>query len=135
MRTYRLLRLEDTGTECRGILVEGARFVAQTLERPWIGNERGISCIPTGTYTATWHRSPSKGYSYHINDVPGRSGVLIHAGNTVGDTEGCILLGQVISTLGDRPAVGRSRAAIAQFHEDQAPEPFRLIVLKLTQEA
>ena len=65
----------------------------QTLERPWIFNERKVSCIPTGTYLVKRHISPKFGQCFKIHDVKGRSDILIHSGNVVNDTLGCILVG------------------------------------------
>ena len=72
----------------------------QTLERPWIFNERKVSCIPTGTYLVKRHVSPKFGQCFKIQDVKGRSDILIHSGNVVGDTLGCILVG-LTSGYGD----------------------------------
>jgi hypothetical protein len=65
----------------------------RTLERPWVFNERKISCIPTGTYIVKRHTSPKFGTCFKIQDVKGRSDILIHSGNAVNDTLGCILVG------------------------------------------
>ena len=65
----------------------------QTLERPWIFNERKVSCIPTGTYLVKRHISPKFGQCFKIQDVKGRSDILIHSGNIVNDTLGCVLVG------------------------------------------
>lgn len=51
-------------------------------------------CIPTGIYKFEMRESPR----FHrvlprLLHVKGRSGILIHSGNTAKDTKGCILVG------------------------------------------
>lgn len=68
-------------------------FECKTLELPWFGNTFQKSCIPKGTYTVVPRRSPKFGDHLHITDVPGRTFILIHAGNTYKDILGCVLVG------------------------------------------
>jgi hypothetical protein len=86
-----------------------------TLEDRWFDNEKQISCIPAGKYKIRLHDSPKFGKVYQVCDVPDRSHILIHAGNTKEDTHGCILLGLMYGTLGTETAVISSRAAFANF--------------------
>jgi len=65
-----------------------------TLERPYLNNQRNISAIPAGLYRLTKYHSPKFGNCFWVHDVPNRSSILIHAGNHVSDTRGCILIGQ-----------------------------------------
>jgi len=71
-----------------------------TLERPYLNNQRNISAIPSGNYRLTKHISPKFGRCFWVHDVPNRSSILIHAGNTTNDTRGCILVGQGYSPYG-----------------------------------
>lgn len=65
-----------------------------TLEPPWRDNRRLLSCIPEGTYRMEPKPSPRfKRVLWELEGVPGRSEILIHAGNTIADTAGCILVG------------------------------------------
>lgn len=64
-----------------------------TLEEPWRNNERGVSCIPPGVYPLRNITRPSGKPAIAVVNVPGRDNILIHPGNTVRDTEGCILPG------------------------------------------
>jgi hypothetical protein len=77
-------------------------FSCKTLELPWLNNQRRISCIPEGTYNVILHNSPKFGKCFWLQDVPGRSEILIHTGNYAGslnpktgksDILGCILVG------------------------------------------
>jgi len=54
----------------------------------------GVTAIPRGTYKVTLEDSPKFGpNTLTINNVPGFSGIRIHAGNTDKDTEGCLIVG------------------------------------------
>ncbi len=64
-----------------------------TIERPWRRNERRVSCIPEGTYPLRPYNSPKFQNCFQVCDVPGRDYILIHAGNTADDVEGCIAVG------------------------------------------
>lgn len=72
---------------------------AVTLELPWLKNERRISCIPAGTYPVEKRISPKFGLHFHIKDVPGRSFILIHAGNYYTQILGCVLIGSDFSDI------------------------------------
>lgn len=64
------------------------------LELPWADNHPDISCIPTGVYKATHHVRHDGLPSLLLADVPGRTEVEIHPGNTTANTHGCILIGK-----------------------------------------
>ena len=87
-----LKRTHDNGIRTLGIARCGDNYF-YTLERPWKGNERYKSCIPPGQYRLSKYMRSSGKWSYAVHDVPGRSSILIHVGNDVEDTSGCILPG------------------------------------------
>lgn len=74
-------------------------FKCYTLELPDLnndgieGNEVRKSCIPDGTYPVKAHTSPKFGRTFWIKEVPGRTAILIHAGNFHRHTLGCVLVG------------------------------------------
>ena len=92
------------------LLVEGVHF-AWTLERPWLGNQHDVSCIPCGTYPVVLAESLRWGRPMpHLLNVPGRDEIEIHVGNFVANTEGCVLLGDSRDAdvlMGSKSAVGR----------------------------
>lgn len=67
-----------------------------SLELPYLENKKQISCVPAGTYRAYKTKSPSKGNVLYIQNVSGRSSILVHVGNYSKDTKGCILVGKNI---------------------------------------
>lgn len=75
-----------------------------SLELPNRGNSVNISCIPAGRYSLKKYSSnkfksePGKKGNfdidhYQICNVPNRSKIIIHTGNILKDTKGCILPG------------------------------------------
>ena len=74
----------------------GAAYVCDTLEPPVSPTKRGqYKAIPAGRYAVAVTWSPKFGrWLPLLVNVPHRSGIRIHAGNTAQDTAGCILVGQ-----------------------------------------
>lgn len=89
------------GDAAMGCLVVGDKSFA-TLELPWRANRPSASCIPEGVYTlrkrqsAVVTRSTAGEYSigWEVTGVRGRDWIMLHPGNYVRDTDGCILPGR-----------------------------------------
>ncbi|GJM64903.1 DUF5675 family protein [Persicobacter diffluens] len=94
-----------------------------TIEPPWRGNQRQISCIPPGEYQCKIRYSRRFGWCYHLTDVEGRSWILTHSGNVAGATDrgfkshslGCILFGEKRGRLWGQLAVLNSKKAMRNF--------------------
>ena len=71
--------------------------MCDTLENPWLDNQKNISCIPAGIYDVRLRlarESATRDYLHLlIQDVPNRSFILIHRGNFPSQTQGCVLVG------------------------------------------
>ena len=100
------------------------RPFALTLERPWLGNRRGESCIPLGQYVCMrcssspdydFKDSPRVGDTFQVFDVDGRSKILFHKGNRFQDTHGCIIVAEQFGSLGGREAVLKSEKGFGEF--------------------
>lgn len=77
-----------------GELFYGGELLCYTLERPRGSTNGEPVCIPSGTYKTKMVYSPHfKTKLPQLLDVPSRTNILIHAGNYVKDTDGCILVG------------------------------------------
>ncbi len=75
-------------------------FECFTVERPWKNNEPNVSCIPTDAYELKLGRFWEGDYAtYELLDVPNRSLIKIHRGNTMDDLKGCIALGNRFGML------------------------------------
>ena len=124
----RLLRdpSSEHGTLGRLLCGDGALDL-HVIEPPWRHNRPNRSCIPAGVYRLVPHRSPRYGACYLVRDVPGRSHILVHAGNVGGDvalglhthTLGCLLPGLARGRLRVRGRMQRavlsSRPAVRHF--------------------
>jgi len=113
MTTLNLKRIAFTREGVFGVLCNGPFPWLCTLEDPWNMNEKENSCIPKGVYECKSHVSHSHGATFILLDVPGRTDILFHAGNTIIDTRGCILLGMGFGEVNGLRGVKDSRAAIS----------------------
>ena len=131
MKTVKIIRLNKSSTEIRGVMITPTQ-VLFTLERPWLNNARNISCIPKGKYKVKYlPKSYSGKYKkiFHVLKVPGRSGILIHNGNLVTHTKGCILLGTRPGRLANRRAVLNSRTAMRKLVKELKNQTFTLEIV------
>ena len=99
LATINLLIIRDTFSEesTVGELFLNGERMCDTLENPYINNERNISCIPEGEYKVRLRlarESATRDYLHLlVKDVPNRDYILFHRGNSAKDTSGCILVG------------------------------------------
>lgn len=91
--------MEDTMREKLGVPVEEWKIPKETA-------------IPTGLYRITLETSKKFGENtIFINDVPGFTGIRVHAGNSPKDTEGCVMVGYRLTKDNDI-AFGMTRPAL-----------------------
>lgn len=127
------------------ILSPSGGLICKILERPWLDNARGISCIPEGLYTVTWSgpvlrddprtevdESGGRIYRpyehYIVHNVKGRSGILIHAGTDVQHSQGCLLVGsRFVNANSPTPTLGESRVKLAWMTAN-LPKKFKLLI-------
>ena len=64
------------------------------IERPWLDNKKCESCIPVGEYKLGLWDSTNHPNTFIIKAVPDRTHILIHSGNYVKHSQGCVLLGK-----------------------------------------
>ena len=133
---------DDQGTP--GILQVGPWW-CHTLELPWRDNQPNVSCIPAGEYPieqVTASRSIcGRRVLYLVQNVPGRSGILLHAGTWAGnkdqgfkaDSLGCPLMGYRTGRLQSQRAILSSRVAVGDFMQVMGGKPGTLIVERAEQ--
>jgi len=88
---------------------------ALSLEDPDKDNERNVSCIPDGIYQCVPFKSPTHGPTFMVREVPNRTFILFHRGNTHINTQGCILIGESYHFLNDIPSIASSAKGFAEF--------------------
>lgn len=86
--------------------------ICKTIELPWRNNEPQVSCIPEGKYPVKMRWSKKFGQHMSLEEVEGRSGILIHpANNALKELRGCIA--PVMECTGD----GRGRESRRAFQK------------------
>lgn len=85
-----------------------------TLENPKRTTELD-SRIPAGNYNCKPYSGNKYKDVYIVENVPNRTAILIHWGNTEKDTLGCILIGNKIGKIGTEPAVLESKRCFERF--------------------
>lgn len=110
-----------------GVLSVGGEPVCVTCEDPWKNNAKGESCIPKGKYRCLKYSSEKFPDVWEVTNVPGRSAILIHHGNTIRDTHGCILPGDSFNHLNGLPSITRSRVTM-ELLRTRFPGEFDLLI-------
>lgn len=117
----KLIRVTNTSKGVQGVFIWNDSVVCHSLELPWLNNLRSKSCIPCGIYPIKKEVHPRFADVIRLSNVPNRSGILIHPGNTLYDTQGCILPGlDIDDTIGiksSRPALQRLFKLLPQYSE------------------
>lgn len=119
-----LIRIKDYGETVMGVMFDTDKKLGTyyTLERK-------SKLVPVGLYDIDLTYSPKfkkKLPLVHNMSVSERRGIRIHAGNTVNDTEGCILIGN-ISSLTDR-RISESNIAVNQLVNAMNGKPVKLSI-------
>ncbi len=99
-----------------------------TLENPQRATSVD-SLIPAGVYKCKPYSGTKFKDVYEVCDVPGRSAILFHSGNTEADTLGCILVGLSGDALAKHPRIGNSREALDHLRELVGKNEFQLEVV------
>lgn len=94
IQELQLLRAIHRPDGVAGIVVADSLPICLSMERPWLNNQIGISCIPTGVYVCRRVESPKFGWTFEVTNVSGRTAILFHRGNIDDDSHGCIVLGE-----------------------------------------
>lgn len=124
-----ILRVEESEQGTLSVMRINKQMFCATLEPPDRLNEVGRSSIPPGQYICRPYKSPKHGRTWQIMDVPGRTWVLFHKGNTVDDTEGCICVGSHPDKFrGDRAVLNSGRTFKRLVNRIGLDKPFHLTI-------
>jgi hypothetical protein len=76
---------------CNGEIYHEGQRLCYTIELPWKGNRKRVSCIPEGRYQLHKRYSPRHRWHLLVAGVPGRSFILVHPANDAArELHGCI---------------------------------------------
>ena len=128
-----IVRLEDNFQYGMfGVLLIQTEVFCVTLEPFEYGNRPFISCIPAGCYECERKVSFNHGTTYEIQNVPGRDDVLLHKGNKIEDTEGCVILAEKFGKLQGNRAILNSGSTFIRFMNEMNPyKNFNLIIKEI----
>lgn len=127
LQIYRIIHRAD-GTF--SIVMVDQYPICLSVERPWLNNQIGISCIPTGQYLCRRVNSPKFGWTFEVTGVSGRTEILFHSGNIMDDSHGCIILGESFEPWKTgQLSIASSKVAFGQFmREMEKQDSFKLTI-------
>lgn len=120
------------------------KYLCKGMELVWKNNQRGVSCIPEGTYLCTKEKpipkddpdtlidesggfKPRDYWHFRLHKVPGRSGVLIHKITYVKDLQGCLGVGMSFKDFnGDNVLDMAESTKALQLLVDTLPDVFNI---------
>ncbi|MGL6009428.1 MAG: DUF5675 family protein [Culicoidibacterales bacterium] len=118
MNSYKIKRVSSTDKHGTfGVFLIDDLPVCVTLEETWLDNKTSISCIPAGTYQVEAYSGTRYKNVWIVKDVPNRSAILIHWGNTENHTAGCILMGRRFETFKGIRGIAESMMTIAMLRK------------------
>jgi hypothetical protein len=122
---YTLTRTEQGDDGTFGNLADETGMVlCVTCEPPPTGPH---PCIHDGQYVVMPHDSPTHPGTWELQDVPGRTAILIHGGNTENDTLGCIIVGDRMGWINGLRAVLDSKITLKTLRAE-LPSSFTLTI-------
>jgi hypothetical protein len=130
----------DQGTFGR---LSGEKFSCYIGELPWRNNKPSLSRVNPGSYLCKIRWSPTfKRHLFHLKGVDGRTYILMHSGNFVGDklkgwdahSAGCLIFGRRLGALKNgnghhQKAVLNSRSTERKFRRATDGKPFILKIV------
>lgn len=129
MKLFTLKRIADTENGTFGVLFDESEPFAVTVERRWLNNKKGESCIPNGEYVCKRIQSPKFGDTFEVTNVNGRDAILFHKGNLQDDSHGCILVGENFARLNGKTSIAASGEGFAEFKDRLKDQnDFKLII-------
>ena len=131
MNLVEIIRLETSLEGTFSTVKVNKRVFCSCIEPPEKQNAVGQSCIPEGIYDVVMSNSPHFGYEYKVRHVPNRTSILIHSGNFVKDTDGCIILGDRVGYINAKRAVINSVDTLKEFKNLLNSNAFKLVITSL----
>jgi len=129
----KLVRVEESGDGSFGVLMINGEAFCVTLEPPDRDNQSNVSNIPPGLYPLVRIQSPKYGIVFEVQNVPNRTHILIHPGNFVEDTKGCIILAQYFGKLkGDRAVLNSGKTFRDFMHRMEGVDSTSIEIIEAT---
>ena len=118
--------------------LQAGDFSCCTVERPWLQNARGRSCVPAGEYKLKLRNSgvvsrTSRGrhtQGWELTDVPNRTYIMVHIANVVSEVQGCIAVGHRFGVVNNKWAVMNSRSAFDRLMDVLSYEDEHTILIR-----
>ena len=121
LRVERFLHHSDC--EIGRVFLKGKFFCFSIEDAHRTTKIKGETCIPCGKYPLALRWSPKFSSKYNhemiwVKNVPNYEYILIHWGNTICDTEGCLIVGDKIGIINEKESVLNSKATYIKLYNE-----------------